>query len=708
MTESTDHESPAETIERLSRENEELRTREQAAFDYIRQKVNQLLVVTGTVPLKPEELDNDTLLHLDPIGIISDSFAQILEHMQETNIELAVARDEIQAIFDSVGGGLLVLDPDMKITSYNMKMKEIFTDTDREVIGQSCHSLLCGNPEISPKICVIKEIFSTMKSARKTWNHEGHNYEVVATPLFDDKGELSTIVVLYMDITRSVQAENALQQNEEKYRKLVTAANDAIFLIDTETGLILEVNKKGEELLGWPAEDIIGRHHSQLHSAEQNLFEGKDFADNQKDGTVSAVNMTICHKDGHTIPVEISSSLIELDNKKVMISIFRDITERKKMEEELQKAQKLESIGILAGGIAHDFNNLLTAFIGNVSLAKTHTSPGSKIYDRLTAAEDASNRAQDLTQQLLTFAKGGAPVTKTTTITKIIEETTGFFLRGANVNCEYSFLPDLLQVEVDEGQFSQVIHNLIINAEQAMPDGGTIRISAENVLISNGNPLPLPAGQYVKISLSDNGAGIPAKQLSKIFDPFFSTKQKGSGLGLATTYSIIKGHGGLITVESELGKGTTFHIYLAASHQQPEIVDETPQPLTKGAGRILIMDDEDFVREIATEMLKALGFATDSVCDGQEAIDLYKKAMNTPQSFDAVIMDLTIPGGMGGKEAIAKLLEIDPQAKVVVSSGYAHDPIMANFGAYGFCGVVPKPYRLQTLNDTMHKILGTQ
>ena len=239
-----------------------------------------------------------------------------------------------------------------------------------------------------------------------------------------------------------------------------------------------------------------------------------------------------------------------------------------------------------------------------------------------------------------------------------------------------------------------------------MPEGGTIRIKAENLTVNDNSPLPLTPGEYIKISIADNGVGIPEEHLAKIFDPFFSTKQKGSGLGLATAYSIVMAHGGHLTVESKLEKGATFHIYLAASLQQPVVVDDKPEPLARGAGRILIMDDEAHVRAVVTEMLGELGFDTDSACDGQEAIDLYKKAMNTPESFDVVIIDLTIPGGMGGKEAIAKLRTLDPQVKAVVSSGYANDPVMANFSDYGFCGVIPKPYRLQTLNDTMREIIG--
>jgi CheY-like chemotaxis protein len=382
------------------------------------------------------------------------------------------------------------------------------------------------------------------------------------------------------------------------------------------------------------------------------------------------------------------------------------------MEQELQKIQKLESIGILAGGIAHDFNNILTAILGNISLAKMEANPKDEIYERLVEAEKASLQAKNLTQQLLTFSKGGAPIKKTESITEVIKDSAEFALRGSNVKCEFFIPNDIWPVEVDKGQISQVISNLIINADQAMPEGGIIKVRVENVApVGAVRPcqpvaeLPIKDGKYVKIEIEDDGIGIPKEHLPKIFDPYFTTKQKGSGLGLATSYSIIKRHDGYIAVESELGVGTTFYIYLPASSKQILTKKDAEERLILSKGRILVMDDEEVVRDVAGIMLKRIGYDVEFADDGAEALELYKKAEESGQPFDAVIVDLTIQGGMGGEQMIKKLLEIDPNVKAIVSSGYSTDAIMSNFKQYGFSGVVTKPYRIAELSETLYKVL---
>jgi CheY-like chemotaxis protein len=313
-----------------------------------------------------------------------------------------------------------------------------------------------------------------------------------------------------------------------------------------------------------------------------------------------------------------------------------------------------------------------------------------------------------LTQQLLTFSKGGAPVKKTASIADVLRDSARFALRGSNVRCEFSIPDDLWPVEIDEGQISQVIHNLIINAYQAMPDGGAIRVSAENVLLGPDHDLSLTLnlGKYVSLSVEDEGHGIPQHLVSKIFDPYFTTKTKGSGLGLATSYSILKNHDGTITVESEVGKGSTFRIYLpVSSKKEPEkkTVKENPIP---GQGRVLVMDDEAILRDFVGELLELLGYEVDFACDGAETLAVYSNAQERGQPYDCVIMDLTIPGGMGGKEAIQRLLELDPNVKAIVSSGYSDDPVMADYKRYGFCGVVAKPYDAETLSEVLHKVIA--
>jgi CheY-like chemotaxis protein len=375
------------------------------------------------------------------------------------------------------------------------------------------------------------------------------------------------------------------------------------------------------------------------------------------------------------------------------------------MEEELLRVEKLESIGILAGGIAHDFNNILTAILANIALAKMHPNAVDQSFERLVKAEKAALRAKDLTQQLLTFSKGGTPIKKTVSIAELIKESTSFALRGSNVRCEFSILDDLWPVEVDEGQMSQVINNLIINADQAMPEGGIIKVSAENMTVGAEEVLPLREGKYVKISIDDQGIGIPEEHLQKIFDPYFTAKQKGSGLGLATTYSIIKRHDGYITVDSKLGVGTTFYIYLPASEKELLTKKDTEEIPLVGKGKILVMDDEEMIRDAGGGILSHLGYEVEFARDGAEAIEIYKQAKESDQPFDVVIIDLTIPGAMGGKEAIQKLLVIDPEIKAIVSSGYSNGSIITDFKQYGFSAILPKPYEVKELSKTLHTLI---
>jgi nitrogen-specific signal transduction histidine kinase/ActR/RegA family two-component response regulator len=389
---------------------------------------------------------------------------------------------------------------------------------------------------------------------------------------------------------------------------------------------------------------------------------------------------------------------------------FRDITERKKIEEEHIKNEKLESLGLLAGGIAHDFNNILTAIMGNISLARASVDTQSLISRLLIEAEKASVRAKDLANQLLTFAKGGAPNKKSDTIFDILMESSEFVLRGSNVRANYIISNDLWPVEIDEGQISQVIQNLVINAQQAMPEGGTIEIRAKNVKITpeeEREPF-LKAGDYIKIQIRDNGMGIPPAYIQKVFDPYFTTKNKGSGLGLSISYSIIKRHEGYITVVSELGKGTTFSIFLPAWSDQVLSMKENKKSLVFGKGRVLIMDDEEPVRNIGEEILKHLGFEVVSATDGAEILELYRKEKLSGRPFDLVILDLTIPGGMGGKETMQKLIEMDPDVKGVVSSGYSDNLVMSEFQKYGFRGIVPKPYKIEEFSQAVAAAMNSK
>lgn len=380
--------------------------------------------------------------------------------------------------------------------------------------------------------------------------------------------------------------------------------------------------------------------------------------------------------------------------------VLNDISELWQARQEMLKAQKIESLGVLAGGIAHDFNNILAAILGNVSLARIQVHDPEKVSKRLEEAEKATCRARDLARQLLTFARGGDPHKKVINVRNILKEAAGFALTGTNVKCLLSLANDLWTVEADEGQIVQVVHNLVLNAVHAMPEGGTVSVSAENVRARRNNR------KYVKFSIADTGSGISEQNLAKIFDPYFTTKQSGSGLGLATSYSIIKKHGGKIRVTSAVEKGSTFTISLPASAQDcPAAEADTPKTVPHGSGRVLVMDDEEMLRELARAVLEELGYSVECAKNDAEAVDLYLKARQKGNPFLAVILDLTIPGGVGGAVTVKKLLEIDPNVKAIACSGYSDDPVMAKYRQCGFSGVLCKPFRLNELNNVIRGLM---
>jgi len=502
------------------------------------------------------------------------------------------------------------------------------------------------------------------------------------------------------------QMLEVIRAGEERYRLLFDNNPIPSMAYDLQTLRFVDVNEAAVAHYGYTHEEFLALSISDIYPPEEmpallNILSKLDR------GVKQSGVWTHRLKNGSLIEVEITSHSLMLSDIRAHLILANDITEQKKMEESMLKSQKLESLGVLAGGLAHDFNNLLTAIIGNIALAKRDAPPGESVSRYLEFAEAATSRAQSLTQQLLTFARGGSPVKKLLSAKNLIVDSAGFAIRGSKSRCEFKIAPDLRAIEADEGQLGQVINNLVMNAEQAMSEGGTVTVSAENVTLTKDNPLLLKPGDYIKISVSDQGTGIPEENIKKIFDPYFTTKDNGIGLGLATCYSVINNHNGHITVESTPGAGTTFSFYLLASSVQdvPTAPDTGRVPL-RGTGKILVMDDEDIVRDVLHRSLTHLGYTVVSARDGNETIALYEQALKSSKSFDAVIMDLTIPGGMGGKETITKLRQIDPRVKAIVSSGYLDDPIMASFKDYGFCGVVSKPYTLKTLSEIVHTVIA--
>jgi len=537
-------------------------------------------------------------------------------------------------------------------------------------------------------------------------------------------GELEeTNEKLKLEIEERKQAEEWLRAGKERYRFLAENMEDIAWTLDRNFRTTY-VSPSIEKMLGFTAEERKQQSIEETVTPETLQEIQKRFIEelqrDKEDGVALdrsiIIEVEYYRKDGSTVWMENRVQPIRDSENAIveMLGVSRDITERKQAEEALLRARKLESLGVLAGGIAHDFNNLMSAVVGNISLARMEIKPGSKAFDNLVKAEKASIQTKELTARLITFSKGGGPVKETVSIGDLVKDAVGSSLKSSDISCKFSISDDILPTEADEKQMKQVIHNVVTNAQEAMAGQGSINVSCENADIGEKDTLTLKDGKYVKISLRDQGPGIPKKDLPKIFDPYFSTKemgtQKGMGLGLAVSDSIVKRHDGLITVESELGRGTTLSIYLPASEKEIEeaapVKKPVPEkPVTRGE-KILVMDDEEMVRDVSNALLTHLGYEAEVAADGVEAIEMYRKAMESEKPFDMVILDLTNKAGMGGMETIKRLLQIDPHVKAIIASGYSNDPVMGNFKQYGFCGALPKPFTMKQLDEVLDKVKG--
>ncbi len=519
-------------------------------------------------------------------------------------------------------------------------------------------------------------------------------------------------------VSRRGQAEKNLLQEKEQLAVTLRSIGDGVITTDLDSNIVL-LNKVSERLTGWSQQEAVGQPlldvFNIVHERTGRPCENPVARVLATKSNVALENhTTLIARDGTRYIIEDSGAPI-LDKTSSIIGVvlvFRDVTRERRTTEELLKAKKLESVGVLAGGIAHDFNNILAAILGNIELAEEYIDPSSEVSALLSEARKASIRAKDLTQQLLTFAKGGDPVKKTAAIENVIIDSANFVLHGSSVGCSYNIVPDLWPVDCDSGQISQVVQNIIINARHAMPNGGKITVSCENCEMPSEQQQVFPEKRYIKISIADEGIGIPEKFIDKIFDPYFTTNGrgdvKGSGLGLAICHSIIQKHNGTITVQSKAGVGTSFTIYLPASIREnpAEGIGKNVFVRPERQATILVMDDEPMIRDIVKRMLENGGYEVVVTAHGEEAIAQYAAYHEQGKDFDLIIMDLTIPGGMGGKDAIREILKIHPGAKVVVASGYSNDPIMANCEQYGFVAAISKPYQKLELLKLIHSILS--
>ncbi len=514
---------------------------------------------------------------------------------------------------------------------------------------------------------------------------------------------------LQQEIDDRKKADAALRSSQERLSLLI--AQSPLGIISWNLDFEIESwNPAAENIFGFSADEVSGKHaeiiipqssREQVDKVWQELVAMTGGSRNTNENITKEDKTIIC-KWYNTPFLDSSGQVMGV------LSLVEDVTQMVRMEEDLLKARKLESLGILAGGIAHDFNNILAGILGNINLSLFDKDLGEKTKNWLIKAEKATIQATTLTQQLLTFAKGGEPVKEVTALKDIITDSASFVLHGDKVRCNFNIPEDLWAVDIDKGQISQVIQNIVLNASHSMPDGGTVEITCTNTTGEEGTNLPSSEDdRFVKITIRDDGIGIPAKVIERIFDPYFSTKQEGSGLGLAITHSIINKHGGYISVDSKVESGSIFTIYLPATTRPIEqITAKAEVDPQSSRAKVLMMDDDEVILDVARDLLDTMGHEFLGTKDGVEAISIFKEAANSDEPVDLVIMDLTIPGGMGGDEAIKEILAIDPDAKVIVSSGYANNAIMSSYEEYGFRGAVAKPYRLQELSRIINKVLG--
>jgi two-component system, cell cycle sensor histidine kinase and response regulator CckA len=506
-------------------------------------------------------------------------------------------------------------------------------------------------------------------------------------------------------ISDLVESKKKNKEVENKYQHLFNSLGDAIFVHDMN-GRILDANEHACQRYGYSKKQFKTMTVKDVDSPDQARFIQQRIETLLKDGQIIFETIHLdCQKK--PFPVEATAKLGKYEGKQVVLVIGHEITERKRIEKELLKVQKLESLGVLAGGIAHDFNNILASILGNIELVELETKLTDQTYACLEEAKKASLRAKQLTQQLLTFARGGEPVKHPVSIGTLITNSANFVMHGSSVICKYNIPEDLWQAYIDPGQISQVVHNITLNAVHAMPEGGLIEVSCENYF-DHRKELSIPESKYIKIIIADSGIGIPASSIDKIFDPYFSSKQFGSGLGLAICHSIISKHGGHISVKSISNKGTVFTIYLPATKKTVQEVLPSQPAISKTEQKrtIMVMDDEPMVRNMMKRILSHYGHEVLLVENGHQAIALYNEYFINNRLIDLIIMDLTIPGGMGGKDTIPEILKINRDAKVIVASGYSNNSVLANYKDYGFAGSIVKPFQTEELHKLINKVLS--
>ena len=568
-------------------------------------------------------------------------------------------------------------------------------------------AVVIGRGQLAAAILMLAPVYLTYRT-----------YRIFLGRLADEKRHVEETQALHREAIEALdqarRAERALADEKERLSVTLRSIGDGVIATDLE-GRVQLVNHAAEQLTGWTQDEAVGLPIAHVfqsldHDSREVCNPLEDF--NRDPSRPGAARFTmLAARDRSERPIEeIAAPLQDASGRTIgMVLAFRDISDALRMQAERARADKLASLGLLAGGIAHDFNNILMAVMGNVSMARATLPTTGQAVTALAQAEQACVRARHLTWNLLTFSKGGAPDKKTITLPRVLEETARLALCGSSVPYTLRVDPGLWPVHVDDRQLVQVLNNVLINAQQAMPRGGTIEIVAENVVEHEHRSeyaLQGEPGPYVRISISDKGMGIPPENLGSIFDPYFTTKQTGSGLGLAISHSIIKNHGGFFLVDSTLGRGTTVRVHLPASLDR-ELADSARAiDRGSGSGRILVMDGDATIRALAVSMLEFLGYTPEVVSSGSAAVERYKRALAHGRRFDAVILDLVVPEGMGGKEAMAQLGVIDRNVTAILSSGYVEDSMIQDLQKLGFKAIIPKPFTIGELSKTLHAVMA--
>lgn len=661
----------------------------------------------------------------DEVGATAKAFNHMAESLQQDIAKrkkaekaLRESEDIYRSLVENIDMGITLIDQDHTVLMANAAQGRLFKKKANEFIGKKCFEEFEKRDHVCPHCpgVAAMENGCPSETIAQGIRDDGSplTVNIKAFPVLGEKEQEKRFIEVVEDISEQLKTQQDLAAEKERLAVTLQSIGDGVITTDISGNIVL-LNKVAESFTGWSNEEALGRPLTEIfhliHERTREICENPAAKVMSSGQIVGLANHAVLiARDGTERSIADSGAPIRDAQSNIIgvVLVFRDVTAQIKTEQELLKMKKLESVGVLAGGIAHDFNNILAAILGNINLALFDKELNKRTRNLLSEAEKASLRAKGLTQQLLTFSRGGAPVKETSSLENVIKDSANFVLHGEKVTCQYYIPEDLWFVDIDKGQISQVIQNIVLNASHAMPEGGIVEINCGNLSSIRKDALPFAQdGKFVKICIQDRGIGMSANIVEKIFDPYFSTKHGGSGLGLAITQSIITKHNGHISVESSPGVGTTFTIYLPASlktekkHKESFVEDKTSFKV-----KILIMDDDEMVKNVAKAMLVQLGHEVVLAADGEEATRLFQDAKNTSAKFDLVIMDLTIPGGMGGQEAVKKILAIDSDAKVVVSSGYSNDPVMAKFKDYGFCSAIVKPYQLQELSKVISQIIG--